>query len=424
MVFTVQFAAAQEEEAGLTLSVEFTGSLVSANSEGVVDSMADSGFDEDGTSIGVGYEAELWGAAASLKFANETLRILIAEGADMIPGSPLSIDELYAWIRPFGSYFKFTGGIFENTDGVADYADDLDDFSLGVFFLGEDGGAFTEPEANTNAALVSGFLAGATLGPLTLQLQLAPNFSKESGSELVDGFLDAIGQSALTPTSNTARLFRIGGRVIADLGFGSVSALFKTFQMPVNVVNLLQMSGTLGDKQNYSTFGTYLDLRAIENLGLSLGYTGFLASTDADGTDSSFWSGIDLRAAWTGIEGLSISSHNNISFAKGSANDMMGLDGNFFSLYTAVGVTKELTERFSLNAQIGNIFSNTDINGDQFKEDTFWVEPKFIASVGEHAEFSAGVRLEVTKTLQSGAFGNVDDAVTTFSVPVGITISF
>jgi hypothetical protein len=438
IALTAHSAAAQEEEdgaAGLTLALEFTGSPISVNSEGVFDSMADSGFDEDGTSIGVGYEHELWGAAVSLKFSNEILRIIEPEGADALGENPLSIDELYAWIRPFGSYFTFTGGIFENTDGVADYADDLDDFSLGVFAIGEDGAPFTEPGVNTNAALTSGFLTGLTLGPVTFQFQLAPNFSKETGSDFVNDFLDKFSGGQLPATQNTARYFRIGGRVIADLSFGTVSALFKTYQMPMNVVNSLESLAAMaggpassphgGTKQNYSVFGTYLDLTVVENLGLSLGYTGFLTSSDESGVDSTLWSGIDLRAAWTGIEGLSISTHNNISFAKGPATDILGLaDGKFFSLYNAVGATKELTERFSVNVQIGNIFSNTDISGGQFKADTFWVEPKLIAAVGEHAEFNAGVRLDITKTFQSGGFGGADDAVTTFSVPVGITISF
>jgi hypothetical protein len=434
IAFTAHFTAAQEEEgeaAGLILGIEFNGSLVSVNSEGVVDSMADSGFNEDETKIGIGYEGELWGAMASLAFNNELLRITEPEGADMIGENPLSIDELYAWIRPFGSYFTFTGGIFENTDGVADYTDDLDDFSLGVFVLGEDG-PFTEPEVNTNAALVSGFLAGATLGPVTLQFQFAPNFSKETGSDFVNDFLSQISGGQMPPTENTARYFRIGGRVIADLGFGTVSALFKTYQFPINMVNSLEQVMGLpgahtGTKQNYSTFGGYFDFTAVENLGLSLGYTGFLTGTDEEAVENTIWSGIDLRAAWTGIEGLSISTHNNISFATGSDTDMMGLgNSRFFNLYNAVGVTKELTDRFSVNLQVGNVFTKiSDVDGDGYvKADTLWVEPKFIAAVGEHAEFSIGVRLDVANEAFGGGGVDESETVTTFSVPVGITISF
>jgi hypothetical protein len=427
------FLCAQAEENGfldkVTLSVEFNGSLISADSEGVVDSMADAGFNEDETKLGVGYESELWGIVASLKFNNESLRILMAEAADLLGTSPLSIDELYAWIKPFGESFKFTGGIFENTDGVAGYRDDIDDFDIGVFVLGEDGAAFTEPVENTNAALVSGFLVGAAFGSVTVQLHLAQNYSKESGSDVVNGFFSAAAGGTFPPVENEDRFFRIGGRIIAELETVTISAMFKTLQMPMIIVNTMTQMETPsapvhgGTKQNYSTFGAYVDLTAVENLGVSLGYTGFLTATDESGVDSNLWNGIDIRAAWTGIEGLSVSTHNNVSFAKGSAGDLMGLDGDFFNLYNAVGVTKELTDSLSLNVQAGNIFSRTDISAGKFEQDTVWVEPKVTAKVGENAEFSAGLRLDITKTAQSGIFGDADDMLTTFSVPVVIAVS-
>ncbi|MDR2053732.1 MAG: hypothetical protein LBP80_09985, partial [Treponema sp.] len=140
----------------VSFALEFNASVLSADSEGVVDSMTDAGFNEDETKIGLGYEDELWGASASLKFGPESLRLLNGEIGEMFAGSPLALDELYGWIKPFGEHFKFTGGIFENTDGVADYTDDIDDFSMGVFVIGEGGDPFTEPEENTDAALTNG----------------------------------------------------------------------------------------------------------------------------------------------------------------------------------------------------------------------------------------------------------------------------
>jgi hypothetical protein len=157
-----------------------------------------------------------------------------------------------------------------------------------------------------------------------------------------------------------------------------------------------------------------------------LGYTGLLPHNDADGVDDILWNGIDLRATWTGIEGLSLSTHNNISFAKGADKDWYGMlpgsDSSFFTLYNAIGATITLSDRFSVNAQIGNIFSSTDLgSAGKTEQDTFWVEPKFIAKVGEHAEFNAGLRLDVENTTVSGGD---DESVTTFSIPVGIKINF
>jgi hypothetical protein len=421
-------------EGEFSLSLEFNASVLSAemspDSDVVVDSMTDSGFNEDETKIGVSYEDELWGASAALAFGNENLRFLSGEIGDMFGDFPLALDELYAWVQPFGGMFKFTGGIFENTDGVADYTDDIDNFGMGVFFPGEDGEPFSEPTEMTDAALVNGFLSEAAVGPVTLQFLLAPNYSKESASVLASEVLFG----SAVPVAADARFFRLGGRAIVDLGIGTFAALFKTFQWPAAIENAVwQAAGNPGNiyngtKQNYTTFGAYFDFTAIENLGVSLGYTGFLPTTDADDVENVFWSGIDLRASWTGIEGLSISTHNNISFASGKEKDWMGLlgkDSSFFTLYNAVGVTKELTEKFSINAEVSNILSTLDYSAaGKFEYDNLGVGAKFIAKVTDNAEFNVGARVDIAKTALSGGLGESDDTVTTFSIPVGIVISF
>jgi hypothetical protein len=374
----------------ISFELEFNASVVSADSEGVVDSMTDSGFNEDGTKIGISYEDELWGASAALNFGNENLRFLLGGDVDMLGGFPLALDELYAWVKPFGEHFKFTGGIFENTDGVADYTEDIDDFSMGVFYFGEEpGAAFSEPTVNTNASLYNGFLVETTWGPVTAQLLLSPNYSKEGASNL---FSDLLSQMSGTPTQVEVgeRFFRIGGRLIGNIeGFGTISALFKTFQWPIEVVNTLQrtpygLSAFGGSHTAWSTFGAYIDITAVENLGVSLGYTGLLPFNDAEGVDNILWNGIDLRATYTGINNISLSTHNNISFAKGAEKDWYGMltgaDSSFLTFYNAIGATVTLSDRFSVNAQIGNVFSRYDLGSTgKIEQDFLWVEPKFIA---------------------------------------------
>jgi hypothetical protein len=393
-------------EGEFSFSLEFNATVLSADTDGEVESMTgDTGFNTDETKIGVGYESDLWGASASLAFGNELYRLLSGDVADLADEPPLALDELYAWVQPFGGMFKFTGGIFENTDGVADYTDDIDNFDIGVFISGE------EPSEYTNAALINGLLSEAAIGPLTLQFLLAPNYSKEKASDLATLF-------GSSPPD--ARFFRLGGRVIVDVGVGTFAALFKTFQWPTEFDNAMQSTNYTGTKETYNTFGAYFDLTAVENLGLSLGYTGYLPVNDESGVDNILYSGVDLRATWTGIEGLSLSTHNNISFVKGADNDWwlaLGKDDSHFSLYNAVGGTKELTERFSVNAELSNLFFVTDTGGTKDKTDTLSVGAKLIAHVGEHAEFNAGVRVDIVK--DPGI-----DAVTTFNIPVGIIVSF
>jgi hypothetical protein len=436
VAFALTGAFAQEEGAGakVSLTLDFGASAVSVNSDGDVDSFTDSGFGEDNEStLGISYEGEFFGGVASLGFGPQTFRFFDGEMADGLQEKLFSIDELYAWIKPFGEHFKFTGGIFENTDGVADYADDIDNYGMGVFFLGEDGGTFTEPTENTSAALVNGFLPEAAFGPVTLQLLFSPNFSESGANQFFDGYLESIGVGSVPPSDVDSRLFRIGGRVIADIGVGTVSALFKLNHWPMAAWNMARNLAAMGAGEtppppyggtsvDNMTFGAYADITAVKDLGISLGYTGFVVASDESDVENILFNGVDLRATWTGIEGLSLSTQHNISFAKGSDKDWTGFlagdDSSFITLYNAVGATVTLTEKFGVNVEIGNVFSKTDRGGTgDVDSDNFWGQVKLISHVEENTEFTAGLRIE------HATQNDVDDS-TVFSVPIGITVSF
>jgi hypothetical protein len=411
MAFVMTCAFLSAQEGGITtLTLDFGTSLVSVDSDGVFDSLADAGFDEEESKVTFGYEHEIFGGIASLAFSPGILQYFGGEAAELDFAPPLSIDELYVWVKPFGSYVKFTGGIFENMDGVADYSDDLDLFDMGVFITGDEGGP-AEPDELTNPSLSNGLLTDLFFGPVTLQLLLAPNYSKEGTTELFGGLTNS-------SIDANARFFRLGGRVSADLGAATVSAMFKTYQWPIELLNA-GGGQSPGKNVNYMAFGAYADITVIEDLGLSFGYTGYTRANDDSGVDNILFSGIDLRALWTGIEGLSVSTHNNISFAAGAENDWMGelLDGDsFFALFNALGVTKELTEKFSVNAEVANLFSKTGSTPlGEIKYDNFAVGLKLITKVTEHAEFKAGLQCDITNV--------EDEALTVFSIPIGITLS-
>jgi hypothetical protein len=432
------FAQDASEPGKTSITLDFGASALSVNNDMEADSFSDAGFGEGNEStLGFSYESELYGGTASIGFGPHTYSHIDGELAEMVGDTLFSLDELSVWIKPFGPNFKFSGGIFDNKDGIGDYTDDLDNFGMGVFAVGEDGAFFGEPGGETGAGLANGFLAEAAFAPVTVQVLFGPNFHKKSNSAL---FTDALQELHETD----ARFFHMGGRVIADIGVGTVSALFKTSYWPISVWNKLMLMSEIekameelgtefdmddfmanwedpygGTAANIVTFGAYADITAVENLGVSLGYTGFMPRNDASGIDNTLWSGVDLRAQYTGIEGLSLSTHNNVSFASGSEKEWTGMlvDSSFFSLYNAIGATKELTDQFSLNVEIGNIMSKISTPTADRDYDNLWGQLKFIVSPVENAEFSIGLRLETEKTTDV-------DTVTTFSVPVGITVSF
>jgi hypothetical protein len=77
----------------VSLELEFSGSPLSVDSTGVVDSFTDVGFGEDASSLKLSYDDPLWGATASFLFSQETLRIFYGEMGAISGGGPLSIDE-------------------------------------------------------------------------------------------------------------------------------------------------------------------------------------------------------------------------------------------------------------------------------------------------------------------------------------------
>jgi hypothetical protein len=437
------FGQTEEPVDKVSVELEFNASALAVtitDDATSVDSFADS--DVGDSTLGFSYEDELWGGSVSLAFASETLRFLSLEAGEGFAEPVLSLDELYAWVKPFGPVVKFTGGIFENTDGIADYTDDIDEFGMGVFWL-EDGHAVEPVAEYTSPVLANGFLTDIVIGPATLQLLFSSNFAGESASALSNDLVvgmyqlygldpgdadnDGIPDYPIIDTDE--RFFRLGGRVIVDAGVGTFSAMFKTFQYPIETLNaMMAMAGATpydGTKVNWTTFGGYFDYTGVENLGVSVGYTGFLQHNDNSDVDNVLFSGIDLRGTWTGIEGLSLSTHNNVSFASGKEKDwsgMLGKDQSFFSLYNAIGATKELNDKFSVNAVLSNFYEKFAFDADNKMEtNTFGIGAKCIVKVAENTEFNVGAEFATSTVSITGADS---ETATTFSIPVGISLKF
>ncbi|MDR0785337.1 MAG: hypothetical protein LBE74_05570 [Treponema sp.] len=435
---TASFVFAEGE---FSVTLDFSASALEVEKSGNetnIDSFADSAFED--SELSFSYEGEKFGGVVTLGLPDANLHLIMSED-DLI--TLASFSELYGWIKPFGSIVKFTAGIFENTDGIADYTDDIDDFDVGVFILGDGDEPFAEPMKYFSAALVDGFLTDLYLGPMTVQLLFGPNLGKKHmASEIFGDMSPSIEDFAID-----GRQYRLGARVFAEIEkVGTFALMFKTFQWPKAVMEKvflfaldgqsdaftdLYPNGMPGDFMNYHNFGAYADITAAENLGIMLGYTGYVFANSDSNVNSPLFHGIDLRATWTGVEGLSLSTHNNVSFAFGSddewdALNSIGAGNSFFNLYNAVGATKTLTDVLSVNAQIGNILSKISADKQPTAlqtrtRDEFWAEAKLIASVTENTQFKAGLKLAL---VNDDVAGSDATTTTTFSIPVGVSVNF
>jgi hypothetical protein len=113
--------------------------------------------------------------------------------------------------------------------------------------------------------------------------------------------------------------------------------------------------------------GAYVGLNIVENLGLSVGYTAnFIQSETAQELDKNgawvtydttnpFWSGVDIKIKFSGIDKMGITFNNNISFASAASEvtpeapdnkgytRIVGLDGSSLNVAKDNSVTQNWT---------------------------------------------------------------------------------
>jgi hypothetical protein len=128
--------------------------------------------------------------------------------------------------------------------------------------------------------------------------------------------------------------------------------------------------------------GVYLGLNIVENLGLSVGFTGnFVQNETAQELDKNdawvtydttnpFWSGVDIKVKFSGIDKVGITFNNNISFASAKSeelakevadqtgyNRIVGLNGKGLNLAKDISETQSWT---AWTAILGVSYSLTD----------------------------------------------------------------
>ena len=138
------------------------------------------------------------------------------------------------------------------------------------------------------------------------------------------------------------------------------------------------------------TFGIFANILNVPNFGIGIGYSGYAkrfeedreTTTEIINRNGPFFHGIDLRLQYTGINRLTITSANNVSFGtiRRSIHDPMiaigvlgtpldtGTSQRWVAVYNALGFDYELNERLTASLQIGSRYGvittvNTPLTG-------------------------------------------------------------
>jgi hypothetical protein len=446
-LFSVQSATERKSDA-----------LTDTTTTNTVDSLVKDA-DFDATEFAFAYEGGNWGAAFGLGFKPGADPITDAAYENTRIGSVFEFNTVTGWVK-FGDAARLQAGQFTSRS-VNRRTADINDYKLGVFFprtvsendfffsvygpgvyghKSDSYETYSAPGKIEGDKLNNGLLASLYAGPATFDLLFAPNIDLKRVS-----------------ADEKARSYLYGARAAAQIGdIAKVTATFKQERATGTASKLAALWGLTGidakawldnlenTKKYDNTFGVFAETDAVPGLGITVGYTGYLPVLDVSNDvvpnhESTLYSGIDLRAQYAATDALSVSTHDNVSFASGKEKSafFLGKDQSYVSLYNALGATYRLNDAVKLVGEVENEYASYKYKHDD-KSATLYNEylaavAKTVYAVSPNASVSGGLKFEYS---QSGASGKGEERYGTgnelpaanksavFSVPVGFTFAW
>jgi len=265
-------------------------------------------------------------------------------------------------------------------------------------------------------------------------------------------------------------------------GMITTAAVYKYASTSIAKLTAPNNQNIIDEKTGSQTFGLYVNISPIDDLGITLGYSGLIYNwSNTKDTDFSsgdvrdqekhylsqyketifpFYNGIDLRASYTGLNRFAITLNNNISFANISGSPdpnprgiysytwaYRGLlnrdDGEYLAkdrsesylgLYNALGINFMLNEKLAVDFQAANqlgIFTLKWEHDDVVsRSDNLGLYAGVTYKIAEgeriHASICGGFAANVSfNSFQYAEPGNnkVDKAgIVEFGIPLGIKI--
>ena len=243
--------------------------------------------------------------------------------------------------------------------------------------------------------------------------------------------------------SSVGGMFMFSGDNIADL---------LTFDLFYGVAGGDTQTNYRGQGLWKNIFGAYFGLNIVENLGISVGYTGTtLVQEPTDGsatedkpvtTTHPWYSGISLHFNYTGIDNMGITFNNNISFAgvtgieeedkyNASISGMplaKDYKENGFAWHAALKVGYALNDALTVNLQVANLLTTFSMEyGDDkmsFTKDNFRAVLTGDYTVGA-VTVGAGLSMDLVSNSGTANDDSTGKSSTfTFGIPVYFKLSF
>jgi hypothetical protein len=303
-----------------------------------------------------------------------------------------------------------------------------------------------------NATYVAATVDLASLAPLTVQL---------AGS--VFGGYDGYSTSTDVSWSRGNAAIRVSGAKIADIV--TFDLIYKiiggdpdTDKNEPDPAKGKQGTGPEPDGKGvwHNSFGIYANVFVVDGLGIGIGYSGYVkAQEDNEINDDTFkysnpfYSGIDLRFTFTGIDKLSLTFNNNLSFTAATGKDpdddvvVTGVTGqlgedqkdSYFGMYNGLALGYKLSDALTARAEIGNRMASVTYDDDGKKYDSLYDTLRIALSaaylLNTHVGLEGGLAFQIAhntlKDDQKVYYGDSKETkygTFTFGIPLRLHVVF
>lgn len=364
---------------------------------------------------------------------NENLKADISDKDNVV--LPVNIGDWDVWVKPFDFMtIKALNYGVRSMDRYVDIISELKD-GYGVLKIGsvDEDGNFEDPFDIMNGKLnvddffglsfdasdadkLNGFILDMNFD--VVQVELGLSAAEADGNS---NWYDPVMLFAKDKTN-----FNVGGRVtfpVADILKGAV--LYKA---DID-------SRDKGTSVSRNVIGAYVDIYAIENLNLAVGFTGDYTSVKikrgentTDGVKFSL-SGIDVRAQYN-MDKMGFAAHQNITFGsiKQPSVGNQTQSGPCFAMKTKLGFSYQITDTLTTVVEASNTYGKVGLSEDNYiSMDTVVLYPRVVFALTPSVELNAGLKgmFDLSMGVTAGGTStSLNKKRSLFEVPLSMKVSF
>lgn len=218
----------------------------------------------------------------------------------------------------------------------------------------------------------------------------------------------------------TSPAIRLGDTVDAGAGV-RLSVPVEGLMKAVALYKVDKKDDGLSTNYLRNIFGAYVDISAVSNLNVVLGYTGDYTTHDKLAGDySENYNGIDLRVQYL-ADKLGLVLHNNATFGTGTV-----AEADLLGIKTRFGLSYAVNDDLTAVLETQNLFGKIDSGLSTHTFDQVTLYPRVVVQLHSNVALGTGLTC-VFDVVNKTTMGNVtvnNDKAMNIAMPLSLTVSF